>query len=340
MKRTTRQGALPIAFAALVLALAAAPWAEPPAGSAWKLTFSDEFDGPTLDASRWSNGYALEKTGPGSWPDPANVRLEGGSLKLYGEQRAGQGKSYAGAAITTRGKFSQMYGYLEARIKVPNGKGFSAKLTGTKADGGYPPWLDIIETRGEEPDHPYWYLHAGGKEAGGGWNGANLATEFHTLGTEWNADELIFTVDGEVKLRDRSLAPQCRMAMCWALELMVGGDSWIGIPDGGTPWPGVCEIDYVRIYSRQGPATGILRAGSGGTDARSGVAGTRAARYRNPDAGGAYRSAAMLLFSSGSGGFLADGRWWTGAPERAGAGFDSKAEALGFGGKEAGPGVR
>jgi beta-glucanase (GH16 family) len=243
-----------VAGAVLALGLAVALRADPPSTSSWKLTFGDEFEGATLDASKWGNGYALGQTGPGSWPDPNNVRLGGGTLKLYGEQRAGMGKAFAGAAITTRGKFSQMYGYMEARIKVPKGKGFSAKMTGTKADGSYPPWLDIIETRGEEPQHPYWYLHTASAAPGGGWNGTNLDTEFHTLGTEWNADELIFYVDGAVKLRDKTVAAQCRMAMCWAMELMVGGDTWIGIPDNSTPWPGIYEIDYVRIYARQGPA--------------------------------------------------------------------------------------
>jgi beta-glucanase (GH16 family) len=285
----------------LPLALASALRADPPAHSSWKLTFGDEFEGTALDASKWSNGYALGQTGPGSWPDPANVRLSAGSLKLVGEKRAGMGKTYAGAAITNKGKFKQMYGYMEARIKVPNGKGFSAKMTGTKADGGYPPWLDIIETRGEEPDHPYWYLHAAGKEAGGGWNGTNLAAEYHTLGTEWNADELIFYVDGVVKVRDKTLAAQCRMEMCWALELMVGGDSWIGIPDGSTPWPGVYEIDYVRIYARQGPAATRLSA----------------APVR-PE------GSARAAF-----GRLANGRWWAGSPEN--AGFQALCGPLGCG---------
>jgi beta-glucanase (GH16 family) len=282
-----------IRLAVVIPLFAAAAWAEPPSTSSWKLTFSDEFEGATLDASKWSNGYALGATGPGSWPDPNNVRLGGGTLKLYGEKRAGQGKTYAGAAITTRGKFSQMYGYMEARIKVPNGKGFSGKMTGTKADGGYPPWLDIIETRGEEPNHPYWYLHTANSAPGGGWNGTNLTTEFHTLGTEWNADELIFYVDGVIKLRDKTAAAQCRMAMCWAMELMVGGDTWIGIPDANTPWPGVYEIDYVRIYSRSGPPTSIAR----------------------PDPSRSRMGAAMSTAPSPFG-YLADGRWWKGIPDR------------------------
>ena len=278
-----------------VAALVSLSIAEPPAHSSWKITFQDEFEGTALDAAKWNNGYALEATGPGSWPDPANVKVSDGSLKLIGEKRAGQGKTYAGAAINNKNKFHQMYGYMEARIKVPAGKGFSAKMTGIKAGGGYPPWLDIIETRGEEPNHPYWYLHTGGSEAGGGWTGTNLATEYHTLGTEWTADELIFYVDGAVKLRDKTLASQVRMEMCWALELMVGGDSWIGIPDGNTPWPGTYEIDYVRIYTRTGPPSVALQAPT-----------ARASR----SAGGPV------------GAWLATGRWWVGAPA-----FAWKAEA-------------
>ncbi len=288
----------------LALACAASPLlADPPAHSAWKLTFQDEFEGATLDASKWNNGYALEATGPGSWPDPANVRLSDGSLKLVGEKRAGQGKTYAGAAINNKNKFHQMYGYMEARIKVPNGKGFSAKLTGIKAGGGYPPWLDIIETRGEEPNHPYWYLHTASAAPGGAWTGTNLATEWHTLGTEWNADELIFYVDGVVKLRDKTVAPQLRMEMCWALELMVGGDSWIGIPDATTPWPGVYEVDYVRIYTRTGPPSVALQALP--------LQGSRAAK---PTCGG----------------WLASGRWWPGK-----SAFGWKAEAAPGAGKPA-----
>lgn len=267
---------------AAALALACAAHAAPPAHSAWKVTFEDEFEGAALDASKWNNGYALEAVGPGSWPDPANVRISDGSLKLYGEKRSGQGKSFAGAAINNKNKFKQMYGYMEARIKVPVGKGFSAKMTGIKAGGGYPPWLDIIETRGEEPNHPYWYLHAGGKEAGGGWTGTNLGSEYHVMGTEWNADELIFYVDGVVKLRDKTLASLCRMEMCWALELMVGGDSWIGIPEASTPWPGVYEVDYVKIYARTGPVS-LLAA-----------------------------PARPTALKEGLGGRLVSGRWWAG----------------------------
>lgn len=229
--------------------------AAPPGHSSWSLAFSDEFEGATLDQAKWSVAYAIAATGPGSWNDPANVRFEGGRLKLYGEKRPGQGKSFAGSAISTRGRFAHAYGYMEVSVKVPKGKGFSGKMTGVKPGGGVPPLLDILETRGGEPDHPYWYFHANGKVYGDGWNGAGLSAGFHVVGTEWTSDELILYVDGAVMLRTREPAPYLRMDICWALELMVGGSDWIGIPDNLTPWPGIMEIEYVRIYKRLGPVS-------------------------------------------------------------------------------------
>jgi beta-glucanase (GH16 family) len=131
-------------------------------------------------------------------------------------------------------------------------------MTGVPAQGKFPPWLDIIETLGRTPDHPYWYIHAGGKEAGGGWNVANMAADWHTFGTEWKADEFIFYFDGVEKMRDRTLAPLVRMNMCWALELMVGDNNagWIGSPNASS-WAGVYEVDYVRIYRNAGPPSAL-----------------------------------------------------------------------------------
>ena len=58
--------------------MAARVMADPPKSSSWSLTFSDEFNEPTLDTSKWTSGYVIEKTGPGSWADPGNVRFSNG----------------------------------------------------------------------------------------------------------------------------------------------------------------------------------------------------------------------------------------------------------------------
>lgn len=245
---------------AALLLLAAAVQAVPPAHSSWTQIFADEFDAVAMDATKWSNGYALEATGPRSWPDPTNVKFGGGTVKFLAANRSGQGKEFAGSAIITRGKFSHQYGYVEARVKVPVGNGLSAKLTGVPAQGKFPPWLDIVETLGRTPNTPYWVLHAGGREAGGGFNVPDMASDWHVFGTEWKADEFIFYFDGVEKMRDRTLAPLVRMNLCWALEMMVGDHNanWIGAPNAAS-WTGVYEVDYVRIYRNAGPPSALAR---------------------------------------------------------------------------------
>ena len=248
----------PASALSLTLILSQLAFADPPKTSAWSLTFSDEFDGTALDAAKWTSGYVIEKTGPGSWADPGNVRFANGHLQLFGEKRAGEGKSFAGAAINTRGKFSQLYGYFEVRYKAAKGKGFSSKLTAIRPDAGLPPLMDMVEFRGEETNRPYWYMHyddgAGEQVAGGGSAGADLATDFHLFGTEWNADNIIWYIDGVEKMRAK-VGPGLKHAIFFGLELMVGGSDWIGIPDASTPWPGMVEVDWIHVYQRTGPAS-------------------------------------------------------------------------------------
>jgi beta-glucanase (GH16 family) len=260
MMKTTSTSLLLTALA-LPLTVPIGVYADPPKTSAWALTFSDEFDSPALDTSKWTSGYVIEKTGPDSWADPGNVRFSGGHLQLFGEKRSGQGKTYAGAAINTRGKFSQLYGYFEVRFKAAKGKGFSSKMTGIRPDAGLPPLMDMVEFRGEETSNPYWYMHyndGGGEQQFGGGSKAtvDLSLDYHLFGTEWNADNIIWYIDGVEKMRGK-VGSGLKTKIFFGLELMVGGSDWIGIPDGNTPWPGTAEVDWVHIYQRTGPPVGL-----------------------------------------------------------------------------------
>src|SRR5687768_3305976 len=49
-------------------------------GGLWSLTFADEFDGPGVDAAKWSNGFGWGDTAANfaAWCDPtANAVVEG-----------------------------------------------------------------------------------------------------------------------------------------------------------------------------------------------------------------------------------------------------------------------
>lgn len=101
--------------------------------SQMKLTFEDNFDGDSLDRSKWNYGFDVEegkKSAPrrgGFWAQDG-VIVDGGNLILRtdwredGENGAGW---YSGTAMTCRQEgqdkhlFSQKYGYFEMRCKVP-----------------------------------------------------------------------------------------------------------------------------------------------------------------------------------------------------------------------------
>jgi beta-glucanase (GH16 family) len=108
---------------AVVLATPAGARAQPPSGLG-PLTWSDEFDGASLDLTRWSN------RAPGPRHDgiltPSAVSVGGGllTIKTYSDAA---GKHYSGMISTqpvgsTTG-FQQTYGYFEARVKFNNASG-------------------------------------------------------------------------------------------------------------------------------------------------------------------------------------------------------------------------
>ena len=53
-----------------------------------------------------------------------NATVQNGYLIMTAKQEAYQGASYTSARLKTRNLFEQQYGRFEARIKLPQGKGF------------------------------------------------------------------------------------------------------------------------------------------------------------------------------------------------------------------------
>src|SRR5882724_4323164 len=94
-------------------------------GGLWRITFADEFDGAGVDASKWSNGFGWGDTAANfaGWCDPAaNAVVDGVLVQRADRLPAPQhGKGYSGACLHTKGTFSQLYGYWEARLKAAAG---------------------------------------------------------------------------------------------------------------------------------------------------------------------------------------------------------------------------
>jgi len=124
------------AFAAFSFFFCLAPAMALPPGT-WTQTFNEDFNGTSLDSTKWSTGYIWSRVINDELQGmrPENVTVAGGVCNIKLEKRdcwnqAFQGQyqynsnsHYASGVITTLTKFTQTYGYFEARIKTPSNKG-------------------------------------------------------------------------------------------------------------------------------------------------------------------------------------------------------------------------
>src|SRR5512139_3065604 len=90
-----------------------------PAGKHWKLIWHDEFEGTSLDETKW-NRLGDWKRRDGYWvKDDAYVDGKG-HLVLRTRQ---DGDRYTCGAVNTQGKFEHAFGYLVARCRMPKEPG-------------------------------------------------------------------------------------------------------------------------------------------------------------------------------------------------------------------------
>jgi len=92
----------------------------------WTLVWSDEFDGPEIDRNTWTynTGFGWGNNELQTYTDFANnARIENGELVIEAHEETLGESQYSSARIMTYGAESFTFGRMEARIKLPAGKG-------------------------------------------------------------------------------------------------------------------------------------------------------------------------------------------------------------------------
>ncbi|WP_224364744.1 golvesin C-terminal-like domain-containing protein [Hyalangium versicolor] len=101
----------------------ASPTPLPNIAGSWQLQFQDDFDGSSLDGTKWRLGQHWAGIAGSGGLSPSNVSVSSGKLTLRAEQRAmsfsGVNYGYATGEISTFFNYRQQYGYFEARVKYP-----------------------------------------------------------------------------------------------------------------------------------------------------------------------------------------------------------------------------
>ena len=222
-------------------------------GCAYQLTYIDDFDGSALDTSRWNPEYPSGNGGEQQYYTPQAITLQDGKLIFTAEKRSMHGYPYTSGIITTRGIFSQQYGLFILRAKLPKGKGFWPAFWMLPAKPDYPKEIDIFELLGGDASTIYMSNHW--RNADGvhqknlvPFQGPDFSTEFHTFSLSWEPRRMIWYVDGVEQYRTSEGVPDVPMYLL--VNFAVGG-KWPGYPDETTIFPGIMQIDYIRVYQTQ-----------------------------------------------------------------------------------------
>lgn len=234
----------------------------------WTLVWQDEFDGRTIDPNNWT--FDL---GGGGWGNgeaeyytsrQENARVEDGMLIIEARQEKFEDSYYTSARLKTQGLQTFQYGRVEARLKVPEGKGLWPAFWMLGADFNGSNWpdcgeIDIMEYIGKEPDLIMGTLHGPGYSGALGlsqWNRQtyNIADDFHTYAIEWEMDEIRWYYDGQhyhtvisADVGDQEWVFDHPFFII--LNLAVGGT--LPGPVGlDTVFPTQLYVDYVRVYQQ------------------------------------------------------------------------------------------
>lgn len=221
----------------------------------YELVWSDEFDGTTLDMTKWN----YRDLGPRH--DAINVRntvsLDGKGHLVLSTRR--KGNKYHTAMIGTQKKFETTFGYFECRAKLQKQIGhWSAfwlqsprmgKDIGNVFEAGAE--IDIFEYSRTESDTVHHTLHWDGygkdqKSAGKRPQISGLSKGWHTFGLLWTDKEYVFYVDGKETWRTgEALSGQNEFII---LSLEVG--KWAGDISKAV-LPDSLYVDYVRVYKKK-----------------------------------------------------------------------------------------
>ena len=164
------------------------------------------------------------------------------------------GYDYTSGMLTTHPSFSQTYGYFEIRADMPSDQGAWPAFWLLPEDGKWPPELDVIEMRGQNPNTLILSAHsnASGQQTSTITNVNVTSTEgFHKYGLLWDEDHITWYFD-DVAVAQVDTPTDMHDPMYMIVNLAVGGIA--GTPTNGLPNGSQMKIDYIHAYSINDPA--------------------------------------------------------------------------------------
>lgn len=214
-----------------------------PAGKKWKLVWSDEFDGDTLDETKWNFRTHFWGFKSPTWTNEG-IEVSDSTLKI---NLVRKGDDFYSAHLQTGGltfdmprdetskvfwpfgkkkefKFLHKYGYYECRCKLPKNAGWHAAFWLQAPGIGSHPDPAVAGVECDIMENYLQHTH-GDIVCGCGWGGYGAESKWcghyqypfvetedgwHTYGVDWSPEGYVFYADG--KMVGAQMAPECAVS--------------------------------------------------------------------------------------------------------------------------------
>ena len=278
------------AAASATIAVTPASCLSSPPGPSGQLLFDDEFNGSSIDTSKWNVGVLPFPGYDGSkhyhnrqydsYIVPQDSFVKDGVLNLttnnipvtHPDVPAIGTIPYTEGMINTKGKFSATGGYFEVCAQFPAGKGLWPAFWLAAGNGVWPPEIDVAEWFGGlealqigQPwatgPPPVW------QTAGSKWLSTWVysdapTTSYHDYAVWWSPGSpgspgtVRYYIDGqmvhEIDGTTSDLIPDTPMYMILNSGVWAGATRG-GPPDATTVFPNSFQVAYVRVYKTPPP---------------------------------------------------------------------------------------
>lgn len=253
-----------------------------PASRYDQLVWSDEFNGSTVDESKWNiidgmanhaaiynrGAVSIKKDGTDSYL-AINTRNHGTTdalinavgLDNYDGKPLNAKVTWSSGRLESKNKYSFQYGRMAVRAKPNDSKGVWPAIWMLAQDETGHDEIDVLEYLGQDPWTAWTTNHFGilgfNKQSSGHPNGSYEAWSqaFHVFEVEWSPEAITFFIDGNKAFsttagRDDGRDGMHARPMFPILETQIG-DGWVGDVDYAkqeTKQDSDFLVDWVRVY--------------------------------------------------------------------------------------------
>jgi hypothetical protein len=246
------------------------PYGQDP--SLYQLTFQDEFDGNSLNLTKWNTHLWYEDE-----PGLKNYEVSNGSLKIWLKKNSRNQWVEHNRTFDTDGKFEQTYGFFEMEAKFPVGPGPWAGFWLYAHPGDDRPEIDIVEVYSGGGEGSGWsdnyfhpldygmtlhkanadysmheYLYWGRmRDISPYENGTDLSASFHRYAVKWEPSGVTFYLDGkQIGPKHIDTEGYYSKPMYTLLSLYTGINSTWNKPTRTTVTSisNSMEVNYVRVW--------------------------------------------------------------------------------------------